>query len=88
MDDWREDILHLDTVRVRVTPRAASNRIEAERQPDLSWLVKIHTTTVPEDNKANDEVIRLLGRELGVPKSSLTITRGLTSRDKTIKIAK
>jgi len=49
-------------------------------------LYKIYVTAAPEDGKANEAVIKLLAKNLGVAKSSLTIMRGHTSRDKVIKI--
>lgn len=68
-------------ITVRVTPKAARNAVtEAETG------LKISVTTVPEDGKANAAVIKLLAHALGVPKSSLTLTRGATSRDKTFRV--
>nr|WP_306267327.1 DUF167 domain-containing protein [Pararhizobium sp. IMCC3301] len=71
---------------VRVTPKASANRITAEIQQDGSMLVKIYVTTVPEDGKANRAVLKLLAKELGVAKSSLTIIRGATERNKWVQI--
>ncbi len=75
-----------DTLKIRVTPKASSNRIKVEKQPDGSDLVRVYVTTVPEDGKANKAVVEMLAKALGVSKSSLTITQGLTSKDKTISI--
>lgn len=81
---WQDGIG--DTLRVKVTPKASSNRVKAEHQADGSLLLRVYVTVAPEDGKANKEVIKLLAKELGVAKSSLVITRGLTSRDKVIEI--
>lgn len=75
-----------DVIKIRVTPKASSNRIKVEKQADGSYLVRVYVTTVPEDGKANKAVVEILAKALGVPKSSLTITQGLTSKDKTISI--
>jgi uncharacterized protein YggU (UPF0235/DUF167 family) len=75
-----------DTLRIRVTPKAKSERIKKEFAADGSVLYKIYVTAAPEDGKANEAVIKLLAKALGISKSSLTITHGLTSRDKIIKI--
>lgn len=72
--------------RVRVTPKASSNRIKTEILADGSKLVRVYVTVVPESGKANQAVIKLLAKELGVSKSSLEIIRGETDRDKLIKI--
>lgn len=84
--NWQQGIG--DTLNVRVTPKAAANRIKVEHLADGSQLIRVYVTTVPEDGKANREVIKLLAKQLGLPKSSLTITHGLTSKDKVIKIAR
>lgn len=73
-----------ETLQVRVTPKAKASRIVKETTQDGSILYKVYVTVVPEDGKANIAVIALLAKAMGVPKSSLSITRGLTSRDKTI----
>jgi len=45
---------------------------------------KVYTTTLPEDGKANKEVLKLLSKYLKIPKTSMEITRGSKSRDKEI----
>ncbi|MGE3319996.1 MAG: DUF167 domain-containing protein [Candidatus Berkiella sp.] len=74
------------TLHVRVTPKAKSSRIKKEITPDGEVYYKVYVTAVAEDGKANQAVIELLAKALGVPKSALTITRGETSRDKVIEI--
>lgn len=74
------------TLRVKVTPKAKSERIRKTADADGSDLYKIYVTAAPEDGKANEAVLKLLAKNLGVSKSSLTIVRGLTNREKTIKI--
>lgn len=66
---------------VRVTPRAARNRIA--RKGDT---VKVWVTTVPEDGKANAAVQKLLAKALGIPKSRLSLDVGATARDKVFLI--
>lgn len=69
------------TIPVRVTPKAARNRIVAEE-----GVLRVYVTTVPEDGKANAAVLKLLAKALGVPKSRLTLLRGHTSRDKVFQV--
>lgn len=75
-----------DTLHIKVTPKAKTERIKKEVRADGTTLYKIYVTAVPEDGKANDAIIKLLAKSLGIAKSSLTILRGHTSRDKIIKI--
>lgn len=84
MDNWQNHIG--DTLYVRVTPKAAADRIKAEMQPDGSLLLRVYVTTVPENGKANAAVIKLLSKALGVSKSSFTIVQGELSKDKMIKV--
>jgi hypothetical protein len=77
-----------DVLHIRVTPKASSNRIKVEPQPDGSTHFRVYVTTVPEDGKANKAVIALLSKYLGIPKTSMTITHGTTGKDKTIKISR
>lgn len=65
-------------INVRVIPRAKINQVEV--QPD--GLVRVHTTTAPTDGKATADVIKMLAQYYGVPKSSIKLVRGATSRDK------
>lgn len=75
-----------DTLHVKVTHKAKSERIKKEVNTEGAVLYKIYVTTVPEDGKANEAVIKLLSKALDIAKSNLTITHGHTSRHKTIKI--
>ena len=75
-----------DTLDVKVTPKAKSERIKKEIRDDGAVLYKIYFTATPEDGKANKAVLNLLAKALCVPKSSLSIMRGHTSREKVIKI--
>lgn len=71
-----------DQITVRVTPKAAANRIKYEDDGSI----RIYVTTLPEDGKANKKVIELLAKEFKIPKSSLEIIKGQKSKDKIIVI--
>lgn len=74
------------SLRVRVTPRAKLSRIKMITSEDGSMCYKVYVTAVAEDGKANKAVIKLLAAALDLPQSALTITHGLISKDKFIKI--
>lgn len=76
-----------DTLHIKVTPRAKSERVDVERSPEGSVLYKVYVREAPESGKANHQVITLLSKRLGVSKSSLSIVRGQFSRFKVIKIS-
>lgn len=49
--------------------------------------LKIKVASPPVDGAANKELIKFLAKVLAISKSSITITRGLTSRQKDIELA-
>lgn len=69
-------------INVRVIPRAKVNKVEP--QPD--GTLRVHTTTAPTDGKATAAVIEMLARHFKVPKTSICLIRGETSRDKVFEI--
>lgn len=69
-------------VSVRVQPKASANKILGEH----AGALKVSVTAAPEKGKANAAVIALLSKELRVPKSWIEITRGETTRIKTLRI--
>lgn len=79
------ELAHLATpgaeIAVRVTPKAARNAVSLTETG-----LRVSVTTVPEDGKATKAVIKLLAHALGVPKSSLTLIRGATARDKVFRL--
>ncbi len=81
----KPDLTHLAApgavLEVRVTPKASRNEIREE-----DGQIRVYVTTVPENGKANDAVVKLLSKALGVPKSRLTLIRGATSRDNAFRV--
>ncbi|NHF73373.1 DUF167 domain-containing protein [Paracoccus xiamenensis] len=67
---------------VRVTPKAAANRITIGDD----GLIRVYVTTVPEGGKATAAVIALLAKAIGIPKSRLELVRGETSREKSFRV--
>ena len=69
-------------LRIKLVPRASVNRIDGPHGDAL----KIRLNAPPVDGKANAALIEFLADELDVSRSSLAITAGETSRQKTIRI--
>ena len=65
-------------INVRVIQRAKLNRVDV--QPD--GTVRVHTTTAPTDGKATNDVIKMLAEHYNVPKTSIKLVHGATSRTK------
>ena len=69
-------------ISVRVIPRAKLNQVVVQ----LDGTVRVHTTTAPTDGKATADVIKMLAEHYGVPKTSIKLIRGATSRDKVFEL--
>jgi uncharacterized protein (TIGR00251 family) len=74
-------------IAIRVTPRSASPgiggwRVGAGGKEEL----EVRVSEPPADGAANEAVIRLFAKTLGVPKGSITIVSGETSRHKRIDL--
>jgi len=68
-------------IAVRATPRSSRNRVEV-----VEGRVKVWVTAAPTDGQANAAVSELVARTLGVPKTSVTVTRGHTAREKVLTV--
>ena len=68
---------------VHARPRSKRSRIEGVREGALE--VALHA--VPEKGAANDELVEVLSDALDVPKRSVRLVRGESSRQKTVAIA-
>ncbi|MGC2194383.1 MAG: DUF167 domain-containing protein [Terriglobales bacterium] len=71
------------TFAVKVHPRAKKNAIAGE----LGDALKLALTAPPVEGKANEACIEFFSNLLEVPRSSVTIAAGQTSRNKVIRVA-
>jgi uncharacterized protein (TIGR00251 family) len=67
---------------IRLQPRASSSGITGER----GGRITVRVTAPPVDGKANDALVRLVAKRLGVARSRVSIVRGQSSRDKLLEI--
>ena len=74
-------------IRVRLIPSAHKDNIDGvETSDDGKSYLKARVRAVPENGKANKSLEKLIAKQFKVPKSSVQITSGTTSRLKTITI--
>lgn len=73
----------MSRLRVRLTPRAGRNAIEALRD----GVLHVRVSTPPVDGAANRALIELVAERLDVPKSSVSIASGTTSRHKVLEVS-
>jgi uncharacterized protein len=70
------------TFAVKIHPRAKKNAITGE----LGDAVKLSLTAPPVEGRANEACIEFFANLLEVPRSSVTIASGETSRRKVIRV--
>ena len=72
------------TFAVKVHPRAKKNAITGE----LGIALKLSLTSPPVDGRANEACIEFFAKLLKLPRSSVTIASGQTSRQKVIRVSR
>lgn len=72
------------TVRVRVSPRSPRESVE----PGPGGSLHVRVKAAPVDGAANEAVLQLLARHLGVAPSQLRIVSGYRSRHKLVAVLK
>jgi hypothetical protein len=75
------DAPHTD-LSVRLQPRAGRNEIVGERE----GMVLVRVAAPPVDGRANDALCKLLAKAARVPRGNVTVVRGLSARDKTVRV--
>jgi len=68
-------------IKIKVIPNAKDNFITEEK-----GQYKVHVKKPAINNKANEEVVKVLAKYFNVKKSNIIIVKGKTSRNKIINI--
>jgi uncharacterized protein (TIGR00251 family) len=68
-------------ITVHVIPRSRRNTLEWQQ-----GNLKARLTAPPVDNAANEALVALLAERLHIPRRTISIVRGATSRQKTVEI--
>lgn len=66
-------------IKLKISPNASKNEIIKTDE-----MIKVKVTAQPIENKANKALIEFLSKNFKVPKSSIEIVKGETSKEKTI----
>lgn len=67
---------------IKVIPRASRDEV----QDLVNGELRIRLRAPPVDGEANRALLKFLGRQLGIPPSSLQLVRGQTGRHKCVRI--
>ncbi|MBQ4114540.1 YggU family protein [bacterium] len=66
-------------LKIKIVPNSSKNDIVLEEE-----FVKVKVTAQPIENKANKALIEFLSKKFKVPKTSIEIIKGETSKEKTL----
>ncbi len=79
---WIQVVDRAVRLKVRVQPRASRTEIAGQHGDAL----KIRLAAPPVEGAANEELVAFLARRLRVPKSSVSIIKGIRARDKVVEV--
>jgi len=71
------------TLQVKVKPRARSSTLE--QSSDGTWHAQLKAA--PVDGKANEELVALVARHFGCPKTAVSIKSGAAGRLKLVQVS-
>ena len=73
---------------VRLIPKGGRDAIDGiEEMADGRLVLKVRVHAAPREGEANDALVRLLARSLGVAARQVTLVAGATARIKRLEIA-
>ena len=76
------------TLAVRLTPKGGRDAIEGiEQMADGRTVLKARVAAPPSEGEANDALIRLIAKALGVPPRDVALAAGATARVKRLTVA-
>jgi len=73
---------------VRLTPKGGRDAIDGvEQMADGRAVLKVRVAAPPSEGEANDALIRLIAKALGVPPRDVALAAGATARVKRLTVA-
>ena len=66
-------------IRIKIVPNSSKNNLIIEDE-----FIKVKVTAQPIENKANKALVEFLSKRFKVPKTSIEIVKGDTSKEKTL----
>ncbi len=71
------------TLALRVRPGAHHTKVTGVMD---DGVIKIDIAAIAEDGKANEELVRFIAKEFGVPRASVQIIGGIATRRKIVRV--
>lgn len=78
-EDIFKIVKHGILLKIRIVPNSSKNQFILSEE-----MIKLKITAQPIENKANKAVVEYLSKLFKVPKTSIEIVKGDTSKDKTL----
>ena len=73
---------------MRLTPKGGRDAIDGvEQRDDGQCVLKVRVRAAPTEGEANDALVKLIAKTLGVPPRDVSLIAGATSRIKRVAIA-
>jgi uncharacterized protein (TIGR00251 family) len=86
MAPWRSSTTGV-SIALRVTPRGGRDGVDGiEQLSDGRSVLKVRVRAIADGGEANRAVLALLAKSLGVPKASVSLLSGATSRLKQVAV--
>jgi uncharacterized protein (TIGR00251 family) len=86
MAPWRSSTTGV-SIALRVTPRGGRDGVDGiEQISDGRSVLKVRVRAIADGGAANRAVLALLAKSLGVPKASVSLLSGATSRLKQVAV--
>ncbi len=77
-----EDIKRSFIIKVKTVPGSSKDSIQLREEGSLT----IHVSAPPEKGKANNKLVGLISKWIGISKNEVMIVKGETSREKLIQL--
>ena len=72
---------------LRLTPRSSKDALQGvDKLSDGRSVWKARVRAVPEDGKANEALLKLIAKALDLPRQSVSLESGATSRIKQVRL--
>lgn len=72
---------------IQVVPNAAKTQVDGLYGEQDPIALKVRLNAPPVDGKANEALLKWLAGQLGIPRKSLEVVRGQTSRRKQLRLS-
>ncbi len=76
----------LTRITVRLTPRAGRDAIDGWAEDGGQRVLRVRVAAPPADGRANEALVRLLAKALGVAPSHVCIAAGAQARTKVVEV--